>query len=681
LLALKSHTNISTSLLSILEESKSKELIKSFENTQNAKLLFLSTKGFNRASLLKIKAYEKALLSVENIEKQKFKQSQKLYTHLQEYKVFSTELNHEKLKALNVQKELKNLHQQMISSFFPAPIDAIDPFGLFTSSKTTKIHLKNGHLTLGEYGYLSVFTLRSKTLEEHQILYRKIHNLVDEKEAKIFSPLFYFVENSNAIHSDVDNIILLAGLILLLLYFIVLRDIFLLFNTLTTLATSAMISTIIMGLLFKEISIFVFVFGVSISSIAIDYMFHHYLHGYYVKKTSYNKEVLFGFLTTISAFFILSFSSFLLIQQIALFALFSLIVSYLQFAFLYPYLGFKSFELRAKQKFINLKVIKPKILLLFSFIVIIAATSWLKFDSNIRNLDYDNHKLKSLETFFSKKLMNEEKQAFVIKAKDIDTLIVHARNIKKNFPSITLPLSQLIDSQTFIQRTKQLKILTELRTTLQKEADTLKFKKDYFQNAYGSKIPIFYSQEQIQSFGIDILKIDQDYISYGHINKKNYKTLLAYDFIESISLKEQFEASLQSSMQQLLRLGALSICIIVLLLYIFTKRAFFYALLFLIFPISLIALYAYFIALNILHIFMMFIILAIGIDYAIYLANEPNRLTKQAIAYSLVSTFAGFGVLVFSNINALFSLGVVATIGIVAIFILLIFMKGESHEA
>ena len=106
-----------------------------------------------------------------------------------------------------------------------------------------------------------------------------------------------------------------------------------------------------------------------------------------------------------------------------------------------------------------------------------------------------------------------------------------------------------------------------------------------------------------------------------------------------------------------------------------------YALLFLLFPIAMVGIYAYFTAINILHIFMLFVILAIGIDYAIYLSKKNDALTKEAISYSLISTFAGFGVLIFSQINALYSMGIVATIGIVSIFILLIFVKSIDNES
>ena len=77
---------------------------------------------------------------------------------------------------------------------------------------------------------------------------------------------------------------------------------------------------------------------------------------------------------------------------------------------------------------------------------------------------------------------------------------------------------------------------------------------------------------------------------------------------------------------------------------------------------------------------MMFIILAISIDYAIYSSKSLDLNTKKAILYSLLSTFAGFGVLVFSNINSLFSIGAIATIGIISIAFLLIFLRRSPNE-
>ena len=85
---------------------------------------------------------------------------------------------------------------------------------------------------------------------------------------------------------------------------------------------------------------------------------------------------------------------------------------------------------------------------------------------------------------------------------------------------------------------------------------------------------------------------------------------------------------------------------------------------------------------NILHLFMLFIILSISIDYGIYMGSDNiSQDAHRGILYSLLSTFAGFGVLVFSNINALFSLGIVSTTGILAITFLLIILKRQKNDS
>jgi predicted exporter len=82
-----------------------------------------------------------------------------------------------------------------------------------------------------------------------------------------------------------------------------------------------------------------------------------------------------------------------------------------------------------------------------------------------------------------------------------------------------------------------------------------------------------------------------------------------------------------------------------------------------------------------MHIFMAFVIMAIGIDYGIYM-NEPklSHNTTLAIIYSLISTFAGFGVLIISNINSLSSIAITAIIGILGILFLLLFQKRNKYR-
>ena len=677
LISLQSYTRLSTSLLSILPSGEIKEMLQNFNKTQNSKILLLSVEGFDEEALKKMQRVENQLKELPLVSSKETMQNVQLNSHKEDYKLFIYPINKEKLIQLDAKKELNTFYEEMSTSFFPVHIDKQDPFALLAYPERKSLKLRNGYLTLNEYGYLSYFKLKSNSFEEYQQLYDQIYKIVkDDTDIKVFSPIFYYVENSNAIRSDVNKIILIAMTILLLLYLVILRDIPLLLNTLATLGTSAMLAIIFITQLYGEVSIFVFVFGVSISSIAIDYMFHHYLHGYYVEKKAFNKEVFFGFLTTVSAFLILSFTSFLLIKQISIFAIFSLLISYLHFAFIYPDIGFKVFKSKMPVLNKSMRFVNPKMLLFVSIVAILISFMWIRFDLNLKNLDYDNKDLKQTEAFFSKAFEKNKSISFAIKAKTIDDLIMYAQQIQYKIPSTRLPIATLVSKSSYDENSALLASLGDLRNTLKVEAKKIGFKDGYFDDAYiVNKKFISYTPEDLKEYGIEILKMNNMYITYGRVNEVSYPAVLKYSFVESLSLKERFESSMKSSISALAKLGIIALFVIVLLLYLITREAMGYALLFLLFPIAMVGIYAYFTAINILHIFMLFVILAIGIDYAIYLSKKNDALTKEAISYSLISTFAGFGVLVFSEINALFSMGIVATIGIVSILLLLVFIK------
>jgi predicted exporter len=182
----------------------------------------------------------------------------------------------------------------------------------------------------------------------------------------------------------------------------------------------------------------------------------------------------------------------------------------------------------------------------------------------------------------------------------------------------------------------------------------------------------------LKRYGISLLKSGSKFIGYGNIDKKSLPLLSNLEFAKPLSIKMLFEKRMQQSVDRLIVLGLFAILFIVVMLLLVAGKGLIRALTYLLFPLAVILLYAYFVPLNILHIFMIFIVLSISIDYGIYTARSVDAETKQAIAFSLLSTFAGFGVLVFSQINALFSIGIIATLGILALFLLLIFLKGPS---
>ena len=157
--------------------------------------------------------------------------------------------------------------------------------------------------------------------------------------------------------------------------------------------------------------------------------------------------------------------------------------------------------------------------------------------------------------------------------------------------------------------------------------------------------------------------------------------ILALDFTTSAQSKVLFENSLKRVTNELILFGSLTLILIIIILALVTKKRFLKAFTYIAFPASLIILYGLFVPLNIMHIFMAFVVMAIGIDYGIYM-NEPklSHNTTLAIIYSLISTFAGFGVLIISSINSLSSIAITAIIGILGILFLLLFQKRTKNR-
>ncbi len=681
-----SFSKISNSILTLLPKSEEKSLLQEYDKFKSSKLLLLSVKGLENNSYNKTIKLEEELSKIEGLTLKKIFYNKKLEAYKQEFKLYYKEFDKQKFENINIKQELTTLYENLNNSFFPILIDKQDPLKLFKDESLHLVfNLRNSHITIGDFGYISFFIIDEKlnSLKEYKKLYNSVNNITKNyQDIIVFSPIFYYVENEKAIKDDVNKIIFIATTILLLLYLVILKNFFLLFNTLTALATSTILSIIIVSSLFNEISIFVIVFGISISTVAIDYMFHNYIHGYYTNKKQFNKEVFYGFITTLLVFFTISFVSFDLITHICIFAIISLTISYLQFSFLFPKIGFLIKENKTFSS--KLELISPKAIFIASIVVLLSFSQFITFDLNLKNLDYDNKILKEKEEFFNKSLKEDNITKILVAAKNIDELIINIDKIKQEVTYIKSPLAYLVNEDILKQRNEllQSKEFLQLKQKINKEALNLGFRKEFFSNAYKKQeATITYDTiEELKQLDIDIIRYNNSVLSYVTIKKDELKNLEKFEFVYPLSMTLLFEKSLLKVKNEILFFGAIALIIIFSLLFIITKKEFLNSFNYIVFPLGLIFISSYFIEFNILHIFMIFILLSFSIDYGIYTSKILDKKTKEAIIYSLLSTFAGFGVLIFSKINSLQAIGIIATIGIVAIALLLIFSKRSNNE-
>jgi len=679
-----------SSQLSTMLTGEDKKVYKLSEKFTYVKTLFVAVKGFKKEDLHKLNEIKKKLSSNKEISLNNTLNNKELNKYKQQYKFYLNDLKYKNIEQINIKQKLQSIYDEMISSPFYFSIDKTDPLQILKKPiPSKKMKLKNGQLILEDYGYVAFFTIESKTDEKSRT---KIYNYIQKelkpyKDIKYFSTVFFYVENSQVIQEDAAFIIKVSMILLGLLYLVVLRNLYLFINIAATLFTSVIAGQLITTYMFNDTSIIALAFSTAITSVSIDYMFHHYLHNYYHEKLGFNKAVFYGFLTTISAFILISFINFPLIKQISIFTIVSLTIAYIHFAFIYPYINIKHVQPYSKENFKSFFTIKGEVLILISVIGIFIIANFVKFDFNVKNLDYQNIKLKEDRDFFRSRLSINNKVPIILIANDVNSLISNAKTIKAIDKDCAIAINSLVSQNEYINTQAKLKEFNfiKLKEQLITNAKEIGFKEDYFISSYDNKtiFPPYpnYTRKYLDQLGFNIIYDNNQYICSALVSKDKLDQILALGFTKTAQSSVLFSNSLKKVYDELVLYGGLTLLLIISILTLVTKKRFIYAFIYIIFPAFLILLYGCFVPLNIMHIFMLFIVLAIGIDYGIYM-NEPilSHNTTLAIIYSLISTFAGFGVLALSQINSLYSIGMTAIIGIFGILFLLLFQYRKPHN-
>jgi len=678
--------HVSTNLLSFLPEGKSKEAFEIYSNFKNSKEVLIATEGFDKESLSKIKILEEKLLASDLLKlESSITPNAKLIEYTKNNAFYLKNLNKE--GSVSIHETLKSLYEKMTNNPYYTTIDATDPLGYFSpKEQRIPINIRDGHLALGDFGYLSVLSIKdtSNTIESYETIYNLVHQTLEGvQNVRVFSPTFYFVENSQKIQDDVTFLIVLSTVLLLVLYIFIIKNIYLLINTIATLATSALLSFLLIGMMWSEVSVFVLAFGNAIGTLAIDYMFHYYFYGHYEDKKRFNTSVFYGFLTTFGGFLIFAWVDFPLIQQVCVFAMISLVLSYLQFVFLFPLIGFKKAQPYTKFHF---SIPLPyRAIALLSLLAIVLSVPFLHLDTNIKNLDYQNVSLMKEEKFFKDAIKKEGFMPLLIEADSIDELIAHSNVIQKSFKNATAPLSYFFDKAFYEQRKQEIDALhvNEKKAQIEAEATKLGFREGFFKNAYDEALlhPNYQelSLDTLREMGFDVVFHEGKYYTYALVKNSDRNLVAKFTFASSIDAKEMFFNALEKIAHQLLLGGILAIAFIFFMLWMVCRKTLTLSANYVLLPTALILLLALTGGFTIAHIFMLFIMMLFGIDYGIYMSSEDSFKdgTRSAIFFSIIDTFAGFGVLIFSDIGALYAMGLVSCIATGAILVLLMGRKPQ----
>ncbi|RDU65011.1 hypothetical protein [Helicobacter sp. MIT 14-3879] len=260
--------------------------------------------------------------------------------------------------------------------------------------------------------------------------YNDFIKVVDKiPDIRYFSADILRVENSNAIFSDVNLIMICSVIFLIILYVFILRIHFLSLNTIVTIISANLLGISVITTFYDNVNIMSLNFGVAIGNLAIDYMLHHHFFRMYMHRFKFNKSVFYGFITTFIGFFICLFIPFPLLSQLSVYAMVCLLVSYISFGFIYQIIGFKRPMFYKNIRKLRKPLIGNNLILILSVVFLLISIGNMNLDYNLEKLDYNNKKRIADQEFFKQEL-GDSKQV-LLKGNSKEDLSTKAIEIAK----------------------------------------------------------------------------------------------------------------------------------------------------------------------------------------------------------------------------------------------------------
>ncbi len=676
-----------------LPEDKATGILSLYNQFDSSKKLLVLIEGFTPESLEKANTVKEKLSQLSQVESVYFGTSDidpKVREYLAKNWYYLSDFNATVLSRDEVKNRLIALSAKMLEGGAYTQVDTTDPLGLFEDPSFMQGAQKDGMMIVPNKGYCVIASIRPSVgdMEGSRKLYDEANTaLAPYKEGiVVFSPNFYSVENSAYIQSDVEKITALTIVILIGVYFFLLRNKVMLVFSLTTLFLSGLMAILAVKLIFADVSMLVVAFGAGIATIAEDYLFMLFLNDDY-KKRRFNWAVFWGFVATEVGLGSLTFIDFPLISQLALFAFISLALSYLIFAFVFPRLAFYHEDVPQKsdlffEKLCNLRRIPPSVFSVLSLLLVALSMSHLTFDSNFRHLDYQNQPLLEAEKLFAETL-GEDRIPILIEAKNSEELLSRAEILKEHAPSSYSLANMALSGAKSAQRLAQIRSydFASLRQNLEETSAEAGFRNGIFKNAYlplQELSPYTLDTGALRVLGSEILKTHNGVMSLAYIKTDELKALASYPFLTPIDAKEILSHSATNALKEFTTIFAIGFSLLLIIIIAVTRRRALYALNFLFFPMSIIlVMFAISGSFNLMHLFALFLMMVYGIDYGIYLSRGEISNSMRAVIYSCLTTFAGFGILILSDVPAVHSIGEVTIVGIIAIM-MLFFQKGEQ---
>lgn len=627
-------SRISQEVLDLFPDNDNRALIEAHRHFANSKYVPLALRGFDESSK---KRFETLLSQVEKIPNvasiSQFRPSQQQ----QLYDFLTNPSSYLLTPDSNSQVDLD--FTQMF-----API-----LHTFQTSQTPQIlQDSRSPLLAKDYGFYALVELRSLEDTELKSTLQSFKELESSyTDMRYFSADFMRVENLGLILQEVNFLLGFASLVFVVLYFVILRIPLLTFHTICTLILANIIAILLVLCVYPKVTIMALSFGMGISNIAIDYMMHHHFFGLYAqKKASFNRAVFYGYITTMLGFGACLFIPFPLLAQLALYAMISLSIAYISFAFIYPHLGLNPPRLFAFISHLRKPCIPSFVFLLLAFLGFIYAALHTRLDFDLSKLDYHNTQMLEQRAFFER-LHNDTPQV-LLQAREPQGLMLFVRGLLSEGLNLTFNKKQ---GET---QEKHFYLLANMTQEQIKHATSLL---KALKTNSNSNLKLWNIEEQ----------------------KQILESKLVLETRPLQSIMDNLADSIYKPMMFVL---SLALGLMLLSLVLSLRKDFFHAAGFVLFPLSValcvIASHSEF---NMMHLFALLILVVVSVDYGIYAIKEgENPRTNHAIIFSALTTGASFGILILSQTKALNSFGEVIFSGMCCMLILLVFGKTKKYH-
>lgn len=745
--------HLTQEVLDLFPATADREIVNTYESFSRSRFVLVAIKGFGEEAARSLDSFLSRIEGLRGVlsSSRDTRPPPELQDFVKSYYPFVATPREEPLEIKNEKQILKKLENDLKAYLASAPsgnsppkadqasppLNPLDPLGLFSLREG-----KTDALSIKDYGYLAVVELEQ--LESQQLLetledFAKIAK--DYPQIRYFSPNFMQAKNLSLILTEANYLLGFASLAFVVLYFLIIRIPLLTINTICTLVLANIVAILVVSSLYPKVTIMALSFGMGLSNIAIDYMMHHNFFGLYARGAAvFNRSVFYGYLTTMVGFAACLFIPFPLLAQLSLYAMVSLSMSYLCFAFIYPRVGFREPRLFKRLALVRRPRISSLFFLAVSILFFIGAGKSLRLDFDLSKLDYQNKEMLEEREFF-KSAKGEGEVDILLSSSSLDGLIALSHLLQARLDSLgsqtLVPLALIpterksLDSKEFLESNTMQhyrRLLSQALLGLEKQLGSkaeLKDLVEILKSSYEVREPPVLTTDSLDKLGFHIVTseakapilegavkeggekggieapADKTYYYLTSIPKtalgeiSNLLESQALDSLDSIdrdllarsqaslelrSLESIIDSITEEVYAPMLAVLALAFGLMTAVLAWLTRGGFLDSYVFILFPLSaalfVVSLHS---PINLMHLFALLILVVVSIDYGIYSTREGGHpRSAHAIFFSSLTTGLSFGVLISSQTKALNSFGEIIFVGMACVLFMLIFHRPRT---